>query len=325
MVLRIYKMDNIKQFIDWFAWSVDTNDCDPAIYMINYIFDRLEFNIEQKYWLTWIYGTTYEFPTSWVIWNEFPDMKLVGIDRLEKWNTDNYKRLRYQTDTKWNKGHLPNQFKSYKKWVGKTTQNDRFNSLLTDNKHDNFKILWNEIIDKWHKFGRYSTWFYLQTLKHCVGLPIEPQSLVLEDHSGSRSHRNGLCKAVGKDDWVDKKLSKEELNDLNVSSESILNETKKKFPGIKDKIDYYSMETALCSFKKLFRVRDGRYLGYYLDRQAEEIIKAEQDNWIGINWQLVWQSRKESIKQQYLNNNIDKNKMNLFLDSKLIDLYGDYA
>jgi len=55
------------------------------------------------------------------------------------------------------------------------------------------------------------------------------------------------------------------------------------------------METCLCSFKKLFRENHGRYLGYYLDRQAEEIIKAESDGWYGIDWNVLWQSREETI------------------------------
>jgi hypothetical protein len=317
--------DYVDDFVNWFGWSVEIDDCDPAIYMINYIFDRLEFNLEQKYWLVWIYGTTYEFPTTWVIWNEFPDFKLVGSERLSDWNKTNYKRLRYQNDTKWNKGFLPEQYKSYKKWVGKSNQIDRFSKLITKDSHTNFDVLWNEIKSNWFKFGRYSTWFYLQTLKHCVGVNVEPRSLLLEDYDGSRSHRNGLLRAVGMSDLIDKKPTKDQVISLNQQSESILKETKKKFPKLSGKIDYYSMETALCSFKKLFRERDGRYLGYYLDRQAQEIIKAEQDGWIGINWQLVWQSRKESIKKQYLNNSIDKQKMKLFLNRNLIDFNRDFT
>ena len=67
-----------KAFIDWFGWSLIIDDCDPALYMLNYFYDRFEFNIEQRLWITWIYGTTYHFPTAYVIWNEFPDMELVG-------------------------------------------------------------------------------------------------------------------------------------------------------------------------------------------------------------------------------------------------------
>jgi hypothetical protein len=79
------------------------------------------------------------------------------------------------------------------------------------------------------------------------------------------------------------------------------------------------METALCSFKKLFRTRDGRYLGYYLDRQAQEIKKVEKDNWTGIDWQPMWDARKETLDNQYLTNSVNKTKMEIFMDSGVID------
>jgi len=89
--------------------------------------------------------------------------------------------------------------------------------------------------------------------------------------------------------------------------------TKEQYPLLEHKIDYFAMETALCSFKKLFRVKEGRYLGYYHDRQAEEIKKSEGDGWIGINWEPLWQCRNESICNEYLEGKINKDKMKLFL------------
>jgi hypothetical protein len=105
----VYRLkENIKEeFIIWYGWSLKNKDCDPAIWLTNYLFDRFEHNLEQKYWIAWIYGTTYHLPTTWIIWNEFPDFDLVDYNRLEQWNNINYKRLRYQTDTKYNKGFLP--------------------------------------------------------------------------------------------------------------------------------------------------------------------------------------------------------------------------
>ena len=65
----------------------------PNPHMLNYLFDRYEHNIEQKLWVCWLFGTTYYAPTAWVIWNEFPDFELVGSQRLEGWNSENYRRL----------------------------------------------------------------------------------------------------------------------------------------------------------------------------------------------------------------------------------------
>ena len=286
--------------------------------MTNYLFRRFEHNKEQKLWIAWIYGTTYFFPTTWVIWNEFPDMELVGLDRLKDWNNNNYKRLRYQIDTKWNKGHLPVQFESYKNWVGQKSQLDAFRPFLLKRSDENFNDLWNEVKTKFHKFGRYSTWFYLQTLKQCCDLPIEPGHLMLEDYSGSRSHRNGLCMALGRPEWYDEKLSAKQIAYMNDVAAEVLLEVKKDFPDT----DYFDMETCLCSFKKLFRKKHGRYLGYYLDRQAEEIAKCEADGWDGIDWQPLWDSRIENLNKKLLTNKINNSKMELYIDNGILDCTG---
>lgn len=293
-------------------------DCDPALYMTNYFFDRFEYNTEQRLWLIWLYGTTYYWPTAYVIWNEFPDMELVGVDRLEKWNNENYSRLRYQTDTKWNKGHLPAQFVSYKEWVGDRSQREAFEPHIVDDPIQTFYNLW-DVTNSWHKFGRYSSWFYLQTIKQCTDINLDVDSLWLHDYSGSRSHRNGLCYAVGKEEWKDKKLDETQLNFLNEEAKEILTEVKNRFPEISAKADYFAMETALCSYKKLFRKRDGRYLGYYLDRQAGEIKKVEGDGWVGIDWTPMWNAREETCLEDYLKGSINKNKMEIFLDTGVID------
>lgn len=311
-------MNHEETFVQWFGQSLEIEDCDPALFMTNYFFDRFEYNTEQKLWLTWLYGTTYFFPTSYVVWNEFPDMELVGVDRLREWNNDNYKRLRYQTDTKWNKGHLPAQFVSYKEWCDQRTQYEALTSEFEGDPIKDFYTLW-DTVNTWHKFGRYSSWFYIQTLKQCCDIPVDLDCLWLHDYSGSRSHRNGLCYAVGKQEWIDQKLDSDQVAFLEAKGKELLEETKRQFPHVAEKADVFGMETCLCSFKKLFRKSRGRYLGYYLDRQADEIKKVEQDGWVGIDWTPMWQAREETLPKKFLTNAVDKNKMELFLDTGNFD------
>src|SRR5690554_4593012 len=90
-------------FKKYYYWSLKHNDCDPALFLANYINNRMELNIEQRYWFAWLYGNTYHLPTAWIIANEFPDYENVDIETLTEWNSKNYKRLRYQTDNKWQK------------------------------------------------------------------------------------------------------------------------------------------------------------------------------------------------------------------------------
>ena len=297
-----------EKFIDWFGRSLEIEDCDPSLYMTNYFFDRFEYNKEQRLWLSWIYGNTYYWPTAYIVWNEFPDMHLVGVERLEDWNNENYKRLRYQVDTKWNKGHLPEMFLSYKDWVGERSQREALTENFVGDPVKDFHSLW-KTTNSWHKFGRYTSWFYIQTLKQCCDIPIEVDSLWFHDHSGSRSHRNGMCFAVGEDDWVDMKLEQEQVDYLEGQAREILEETKLRYPHVSSKADFFAMETCLCSFKKLFRKTRGRYLGYYLDRQAEEIKQVEKDGWWGIDWKPMWQAREETLEHRWLNNRIEKHKM----------------
>jgi hypothetical protein len=312
--------NNREAFIRWYAWSLKYDDCDPAVWATNYLNKRYEHNDEQRLWLAWLYGNTYQLPTAWVLMNEFPDYELATVDRITQWNTTNYKRLRYQTDTKWNKGHLPAMFASYQQFIGNQTQRERMEGFYGDNEEANFNNLWTSVKTGLHKFGRYSTWFYLQHLKHTAGIRISPTSLMLDDYDGSRSHRNGLLCALGRHDDMDRKLTAGEYQTLEHEAKSILTETNQRFPDLEKQIDFFTMETCLCSFKKIFRAHHGRYLGYYLDRQAEEIIKAEGDGWYGIDWDVLWQARDETIDLRLDNKRgIDKEKFPAFINSGRIE------
>jgi hypothetical protein len=291
------KENRREAFIRWYAWSLKCDDCDPAVWATNYLNERYEHNDEERIWLAWLYGNTYQLPTAWVLKNEFPDYELADLGRITDWNSKNYKRLRYQTDTKWNKGHLPAMFESYQKFIGNKTQREKLESYYGDNEEQNFDALWVVLKTNLHKFGRYSTWFYLQHLKHTAGIVCDPTSLMLDDYDGSRSHRNGLLLAIGRDDDIDKKLNASEYATLESIGSGIRSEMKDRFPSLASQVDYFTMETCLCSFKKIFRQKHGRYLSYYLDRQAEEIQVAESDGWAGIEWQVMWDARDETINQ----------------------------
>ena len=307
-------------FIRWYAWSMKYDDCDPAVWATNYLNKRYEHNDEQRLWLAWLYGNTYYLPTAWILMNEFPDFELATVDRMEQWNAANYKRLRYQTDTKWNKGHLPAMFASYQKFIGNGTQREKLESYYGDTEERNFENLWEGIKTSLHKFGRYSTWFYLQHLSHTAGIRVHPTSLMLSDFDGSRSHRNGLLYALGREDDVDRKLTAGEYLDLERESLDILEETRDRFPSLRNQTDFFTMETCLCSFKKIFRTNHGRYLGYYLDRQSEEIMQCEKDGWYGIDWDVLWQARDETLDLRLLGRNkINKEKFTYFLNSGKIE------
>ena len=299
-------------FKKYYHWALKTNDCDSNLFLMNYVNKRQEHNIEQRFWWAWLYANTYNAATAFIMFNEFPDFENVDIDRLTKWNAKNYKNLNYEVDCKWNKNHLPSMFASYRENVYKRslTQKQYFDSLCTGDSTYNFYTLQNEITKNWHKFGRYLTFFYLQTLKETCDLDIEPQDLLLKEDS-SESHKKGLCYALGLDELLDEEnkqifKSKETNQMLDEEADLLMKELKYEYKDVE--FDYFTMETALCATKKFFREKHSRYLGYYIHRQGENIVQCEAGGWTGIDWNLLHQARQECLDKRLLSNTIDKSR-----------------
>lgn len=311
-------LDRQEIFLRWWVHQLRVLDCDPAIWAMKYIINRLELNTEQRFWFSWIYANTYQLPTAWVIFNEFPDFENAPADRIDAWCKTNRDRLPYQKDMKWLRGCLGETFSSYKLNIGFQTQEAFWDKLTQSTPTINFTSCWVTVLEHFHKFGRYAAWFYLQTLKEVCGLNVEPTCLMLNFDS-SATHRAGLCLALGRDDWAAKgtKFDSKMLRELDDGAADLLSRVKA-FPELDElpiRPDYFSMETSLCSFKKLFRHKQGRYLGFYLDRFAEDIIKTAACDWPGINWQLLWDARNECLLPELNNLEVDKSKFDLFLDT----------
>lgn len=303
---------NLSLFKDFCKNSIAAHDVDPAIEYLNYIIDRLEMNDEQIIWLCFLYGLTYQLPTAWVLWNEMPDLELVNEERLTKWFADNKARLPYQVDKTKCKKDTVRTILSYQKVVGKS-QKAYFDKLLDSNDPQvNFDRMWTPLKSV-YAFGRFSTWNQCQLLKHVAGYNIEPTKLMLGEPD-STSFTNGLCFAFGYPERITKKIydpakgkkikvhykwSEEEKLDMEQKCAEL-----KKSLGL----DNFQLETLACAFKKIWRDKDSRYVGYYNDRIADDIRKTASYNWSGIDWQLLWDARHECIPETYVHDDMGVNK-----------------
>ena len=83
-------------------------------------------------------------------------------------------------------------------------------------------------------------------------------------------------------------------------------------------IDNFQLETLACAFKKIWRTKNSRYVGYYNDRLAND-IKALEKNWLGVDWKLLWDARQEVIPEQYIHQNrgVDSKKFLLSPEEKI--------
>ena len=292
---------NLKdQFMRYWWQQLTTKDCDPCVHALKYLCDRMELNREQRYWLCWLYANTYNVATAWVLFNEFPDYHLADPLDIEEFESANKSRLPYQKDQKWLRGCLHQTTASYQELVG-DSQHDFFAKYDGD-----FKPLWlaaNSVF----KVGRYTAWMWLQAIKEVCGVEIEPTDLML-GASSSKMHRSALAKVAGSN----------ELVELNSMGAEILRDMRAQFGGKVGgmSVDYFAMETSLCAFSKLFRVKQGRYLGFYLDRWADDIVKLEKAGWNGIRWQLLWQCRTEILAPVFDRiTGVDKSQYDVFLNT----------
>lgn len=299
----------LEGFYKYWNFIMRTEEYDPAYYSLCYLFNRFELNEEQKFWLSFLYGFTYNLCTAWVVFNEYPDLENLDIDKLKEWESQNWKILDYEVDTKYKKGKLHLSVPYYKKTVEKYgTQQKMFKEICnSDDKKENFKRTW-DFVNGLYLFGRYSSYFYTETLLISNKLPIEFDSLMLEDIEGSKSHRNGLCIVLGKDEWIYHKkynppfktYTKAMIEELNEGGRKIVAEMHKRYPNDKHLFTYNTLETALCADKGC-RLTGRRWPGFYLWRDYDQIKSMEvHKEWYGIDWNVFWQCRKENLDERLM-------------------------
>ena len=304
-------IEKVSLFVDFCRNSIAAHDVDPAIEYLNYMVDRMEFNEEQVLWMCFLYGLTYQLPTAYVIWSEFPDLELIDEERLTKWFDKNKTKLPYQQDKVKCKKDTVKTILSYQTLVNGSQKKYFDNLLNSDNPQVNFDRMWSPLKSV-YAFGRFSTWNQVQLLKHVAGYNIEPTTLMLGEPD-SISFTDGLCiafdcpekvtqkiinPATGKKKKVHYKWSAEEKMDMEKSCATL-----KKSLGL----DNFQLETLACAFKKIWRTHDSRYVGYYNDRIADDIRKTSE-HWKGVDWQLLWDARHECVPKKYLHNDLGVNK-----------------
>jgi hypothetical protein len=279
--------------------------------LMPYLANKFNWDKEQKYWFAFINGCTQNPCTSWVIFNKFPDFMDVTEEELEKWHRANWKRLDYDIDRRYVKGHFVENFASYKKNLGKLSQTQFFEDGLcsTGDKYENFYNVWDKVMSDFFMFGRLSTFSYLEYLK-IMGLNLDCPELFLEDLSGSKSHRNGLMKVTGRDDldWHKDNPeitthSKEIVNYAIDEGFKLLGDAKQRFKGrdFFHDVNFFTLESTLCCYKSHYRL-NRRYPNVYTDMLFDRIKKAETHGWEaeGITFEVFWEARRMKIPPHLL-------------------------
>lgn len=286
----------LTDYVTYHRQSIDAGDVDPSYSMLRYVCERFELNVEQRYWLAWLYATCYCGPTVFYVYNEFPDYENVDEGRLERWWSGNRNRLMFQTDRRWvrSRNQWTAMFRSYREIVGRGTQEQRFALLKSKDRHLNYDNCWRAF-SRMYQFGRFAMFLYLEAVHVVTGFPMMPRTMSLAD---AESCRNGLALAIGRPDLnthgTDRRLSRQEQATLQTAFDA----TVARMEAADPRNNVWNIETTLCAYKKYCYGK--RYVGYYLDRQHDEIAAMQRSVTSGVEWSVLWDYRKETFGRRWL-------------------------
>tara|TARA_R100000306_G_C4379293_1_gene143389 strand:- start:3487 stop:4584 length:1098 start_codon:yes stop_codon:yes gene_type:complete len=270
-------------------------------YLMPYLAETEGWSPEQRLWFAFLNGNTQNPVTSYIIFHKFPDFENLDIVALADWFNDPriYQNLAWDTDRRHHKVMFIRAVDSYQSNLYGKTQWEFFSDLCTHDEYSNFRRVWDFVSERFLSFGRLSTFSYLEYLR-IMGADLDCDQLFLEDREGSRSHRNGICKVIGRDDldWhssnpgFDGRYSPDLIKQLENAGETLLADAKVRNEGMPwaNDVSYFTLESALCTYKSWHR-KNRRYPNVYNDLLFNRIEHAEA-RWIRPKLDIFWDARQ---------------------------------
>lgn len=295
-------------FLRFYGFHLKYKSHPGGVYfMFDHIKTELNLSNEDMYWLAFINGITQHIITSFEIFTKFRSFKS-DPEEIQKFIYDNWGTLGWDMDRRYVKSKFSDSLKSYQAIVGESQEKFFTSVCSSEDKYKNFTSLWDIVYNKFLYFGRLSTFSYLEYLK-IIGLNIDCNSLFLDDMSGSKSHRNGLCIVLGRDDldWHDK-INPEfkgytdgQLGWLIEEGRILLEESFERFKNenFLNDVSYFTLESTLCCYKSWYR-KNRRYPNVYMDMMYERIKNSEKTDTLDRNFDIFWKARESVIDKSLL-------------------------
>ena len=268
-------------------------------YLIPYLRSIKGWTEEETLWFATINGNT-QHPLTSLILHEAGSTPDRVDDVLDLWRSE-YGRLEFDTDRRYHKKSLDVSLATYAQMV----RGDQ-SGFWRKAAEGGWRRLWSTATSI-PTMGRLSAFSYLEYLR-IAGLPIDCDSLMLSDRSGSKSHRNGICKVIGRDDldWHDSnpsfdgRYSPATIDRLEREGASLLDESRRRLVSTEyvGDVSYLTLESALCTYKSWHRP-NRRYANVYNDMLWNRIRKAETD-WTERDWSVFWDARAATLPKHLL-------------------------
>ena len=276
-----------------------------AVYQfLPWLAKHFNWDLEQRLWFATINGMTQHALTSLAIFEQLPTANFTDsqYDYFKDWFNFIWDILPFDTDRRYQKRDCIRAVHA----VGEAVK--KYGSLKNFYTGD-FETVWKRVRTELHSLGRLGAWSGLEFIKIAAEgeLEIEFNTLMLRDRSGSKSHRNGLCKVLGRDDldwWskgnpsFDGKYTDEQFDWLENEGAALLTESISRFIDrdfIGD-VGYETLETALCTYKGWHRP-NRRYPNIYNDMAYSRILDTSRKN-PSLKTGLFWQARADYLPDE---------------------------
>jgi hypothetical protein len=272
-------------FLRFYEFHLKYRSHPGCVYFVMpWLAEKHSLDQEQKLWLAFLNGNTQNIITSWMIFERFPSP--ADSKGLPTWFEENYDRLAFDTDRRYHRKDFLRSVECYRKLTD-GSQVDYFASVVSAiDEEAGFDQLWPVLRKDFYTFGRLSAFSYSEYLR-LMGVPINCSTLFLNDMEGSKSHRNGLAKVLGRDDldWHKESgfngdYAEGDIPWLTVEAATLLAQARtrlKEKQGVDpDHVNYFTLESALCTYKSWHR-KNRRYPNCYVDMMLDRILVAERN------------------------------------------------
>jgi len=252
------------------------------------IAEAYDLDEDQRAWLAWLNGNTQNPAMSLLLLDAAPTHRH-WQRAVEFWN-DNFKLMDFDTDRRHQKSKFGEATERWYHVYGACPALDWFQAGS-----EGWEATW-AYSNAQPYMGRLSAWSMMEYARILLGTGIVPDmgSWLLEDKSGSRSHRNGVALVAGYDSVYWEADDADMLGlvpGLTKFADDLLDEARERNPGHPD-VGRLTMESALCTYKSWHKP-NRRYPNVYADMAYNRIKKAEAR--FGKRFDILWEARKQDL------------------------------
>jgi hypothetical protein len=249
------------------------------------IAEAYDLDDDGRAWLAWLNGNTQNPAMSLLLLEAAPHPG-EWRNAVAFWN-DHFKLMDFDTDRRHQKGKFGEATEKWAKEFGLWPSMGWKQAGATG-----WQGTW-KYANSQPYMGRLSAWSMMEYARILLGPDVVPDmgSWLLEDKSGSRSHRNGIAVVMGYDAtfWeADVPDMLGIVEDLRHFADELLDEARYRNPGHPD-VGRLTMESALCTYKSWHKP-NRRYPNVYADMAYNRLLKAEARFGKG-RFDILWSAR----------------------------------